>query len=47
MKNMTMPIVLLAALCQGVVFAADGEVVRLSEPVLVTETHEIFGPRRH
>ena len=43
MKNMTMRIVLLAALCQGVVFAADGEVVRLSEPVLVTETHEIFG----
>lgn len=41
MKSSVSLVMLCALICSGMVSA--GEVVRLSEPVLVTDTHEVFG----
>lgn len=42
-KNMVKLVLLSVLVAAGTAFAGDGEVIRLSEPVAVTDTYEVFG----
>jgi hypothetical protein len=42
-KNMVKLVLLSVLFATGAAFAGDGEVIRLSEPVAVTDTYEVFG----